>query len=48
MDASSVEVFAADGATSVTALVFPDVSSRQVVPVAEGGATSEVAVRPFA
>ena len=48
VDASSVEVFAADGATSVTALVFPDVSSRQVVPVAEGGATSEVAVRPLA
>lgn len=45
VDVSSVEVFAADGATSVTALVFPDETSRAVRPVTEGPPATSAAVR---
>ena len=48
VDTCSVEVFAADGATSVTALVFPDAGSTAVLPVEGAGATSGVVVRPLA
>lgn len=47
VDACSVEVFGADGAASVTALVFPDAGSRHALPVADGG-TAAVTVRPLA
>ncbi|MBI4939208.1 MAG: glycoside hydrolase family 32 protein [Actinobacteria bacterium] len=43
VDTSSVEVFAAGGATSVTALVFPPPGSRGLAAVASGGGTVEVA-----
>lgn len=42
VDTSSVEVFAAGGATSVTALVFPPPGSRGLAAVASGGGTVEV------
>ena len=42
VDTSSVEVFAAGGATSVTALVFPSPGSRGSTPVTSPGATASV------
>ena len=45
VDVSSVEVFAADGATSVTALVFPDETSRAVRPVTDGPPATSAAVQ---
>ena len=40
VDAASVEVFADDGGTVLTALVFPDPASRGVEAFAEGGAAT--------